>query len=78
MCPKLGDEGDGVVGRDEGQRRGDAVPRSEMAVVRFGKVGWSRGLASEKTSCIRVPCPLHPVLSAPSPEPLLGEVGEGN
>ena len=50
---------------------------SVITVIRFGKAGRSRGLAPRRHPASMFPVPLHPAFSAPSPEPLLGEVGRG-
>ena len=57
--------------------QGGMMLDSVITVIRFGKAGWSRGLAPWRHLASMLPVPLHPVLSAPSPEPLLGEVGRG-
>lgn len=57
--------------------QGGVMLDSVIKVIRFGRAGWRRGLAPRRHLASMFPVPLYPVLSAPSPEPLLGEVGSG-
>ena len=57
--------------------QGGMMLDSVITVIGFGKAGWSRGLTPRRHPASMFPVPLHPALSALSPEPLLGEVGRG-
>ena len=60
--------------------RGGVMLGSVIVGIRFGRAGRRRGLVPRRYPASVFSAPLSPVLSVPSPEPLLGGWGwgEGN
>lgn len=50
---------------------------SVIVGIRFGRAGGRRGLVPRRCPASVFPAPLGPLLSVPSPEPLLGGGGGG-